>query len=389
MQMSILVACSRFEPAFLTLIRQKFQESARTTVENLEYTDFREFEKLIRMIFGYHRSVNQYKADLENITMHGNEDMISYVNRVRALYREILYAEEFEKDGITDREKSKIEKDSPVGNYDGDRQEFFAKKVKPFKKKRIFRTARKRTVFKSNKIEHDNVPLLKYLDENSCNSNPLNDFNCLNGKLSSHAIVGKELGVLVCSCICMSEAHAVWPTHEKLGADISNNQVDELFILATTESNVIMPIRPRLVASEIEHTLKNDRVEFVISETIKTENLLYLSEDNRSENNYFQSLDSKFYSPLRIASEEDHQKNNRHKKLINTYNIIENISGYITSTCSTIIKYIYFIILVMKYIFDKTITLKKGLRFWLNILKFRKWKIKFVRSMSAVGETQV
>lgn len=107
---SMLPASAEF--MFLTLLRQKFKGEARTSVENMDYANMKEFDNLMRSVFDRRRSANQYKADMENIVMKPDEKMVSYVNRARTIYRDILHAETAERGELSERETLKIDKDA-------------------------------------------------------------------------------------------------------------------------------------------------------------------------------------------------------------------------------------------------------------------------------------
>lgn len=116
-------ACSMLpssaEFMFLTLVRQKFEGEARTAVENMDYSNIKEFENLLRSVFDRKRSANQYKTDMENIIMKPDENMVPYVNRARTIYRYILNPEKLERGDLSERETNKIDTDTITAFLNG------------------------------------------------------------------------------------------------------------------------------------------------------------------------------------------------------------------------------------------------------------------------------
>lgn len=205
-------------------------------------------------------------------------------------------------------------------------------------------------ITKFSPLNKDSTKVVEFIGNNSL-------------EIKQHALVKRPL------VACSPMVHIDQLAQNGLSTESPHNRVDKLRVFAITEGRHTL-IRDCEI-SGIEQNVVNQRVEREDLLRDQNNQLLYSRVDNFLQNKTVKSLVSKSCSPvwvtLRVVSPHLN-------KIHCEYDCFNKLGISVAHASSTILKVLYFIILVLKYMFDCIISYK-GLRFCMNRVNL--WKFRF------------
>ncbi|KAM0728891.1 hypothetical protein ACS0PU_004245 [Formica fusca] len=83
---------SEAEPQFTKIIRTRIIGEARRTIQDQDFNSVSKLTKFLKQIYGPPKNVYQLQGELGCIYQKGDEDVITYANRIKILGKQILEA---------------------------------------------------------------------------------------------------------------------------------------------------------------------------------------------------------------------------------------------------------------------------------------------------------